>query len=74
MWVVVALVAEGLLWPAERTLQQVVAAREAGGPGADRESGAGDVDAAGLCLRSGLLGLASGVALVGVAVLMVAKP
>ena len=76
VWFVVAMVAEGVLWPAERLLQQVVAAREAGVPDgdgrpADEEAG---TDPAVLCLRSGLLGIALGVALVAVGVLMVAKP
>jgi hypothetical protein len=75
VWFVVAMVAEGVLWPTERRLQQVVAAREAddpvdGPPPVDDDPG----DPAGLCLRSGLAGIALGVALVGVGVLMVAKP
>ena len=79
VWVVVAMIAEGVLWPAERRLQEVVAAREraAGptevppdGPG----SGAPVTDPGALCLRSGLLGMGLAVALVAVAVLMVAKP
>jgi hypothetical protein len=78
VWFVVAMAAEGVLWPAERRLQEVVAAREGGtapggGPGGDA---AGDVpaDAAGLCLRSGALGIGLAVALVAVGVVMVAKP
>ncbi len=76
VWAVVALVAEGVLWPTERRLQEVVATREAtvgtapGGPDGQEPPG----DPAGLCLRSGLLGIGLAVVLVAVAVLMVAKP
>ena len=81
-WVVVAFVAEGVLWPAERRLQGLVAAREslvgAAGSGVaapEGEHGPGPpIDPAGVCLRSGLLGIGMAVALVAVAVLMVAKP
>jgi hypothetical protein len=82
-WVVVALVAEGVLWPDERRLQEVVAAREsAPGTGTGPEGVAAGVpaasgtvtDPAGVCLRSGLVGIGLAVALVAVAVLMVAKP
>lgn len=84
-WVVVACTAEGALWPAERRLQEVVAAVEDGGvtapDGADPPDGAGPPDGPGrrtdpsaLCLRSGLLGIGLAVVLVAVAVLMVAKP
>jgi uncharacterized membrane protein len=76
VWAVVAVAAEAVLWPGERRLQEVVAARVAGdgrppGPvgGVD-----GPEEEAALCLRTGLLGLALAVALVVVAVLMVAKP
>jgi hypothetical protein len=79
LWVVVALVAEGVLWPTERRLQEVVATREAtvgtatvapGGTHGQEPLG----DPAGLCLRSGVLGIGLAVVLVAVAVLMVAKP
>jgi len=71
VWAVVAVIAEAVLWPGERRLQAVVADRSGGPPGegADR-SGA----EAAACLRTGLVGLGLGVALVAVAVLMVAKP
>jgi uncharacterized membrane protein len=76
VWAGVAVAAEAVLWPAERRLQEVVAAR-AGGAG--RTSGPGDAavgppDAAGLCLQAGVVGIALSAALVVVAVLMVAKP
>ena len=71
VWAVVAVVAEAVLWPGERHLQTVVAARSGGSPDEDPDrSGA----QAGSCLRTGLVGLGLGVALVAVAVLMVAKP
>ena len=74
-WFVVAMAAEGALWPAERRLQQVVSARESGVPIDGGAVGDGEpVDPAALCLRSGLLGIGLGVGLVAVAVLMVAKP
>ena len=73
--IVVAMAAEGVLWPAERRLQQVVSARESGVPIDGGAVGDGEpVDPAALCLRSGLLGIGLGVGLVAVAVLMVAKP
>ena len=83
VWVVVAFVGEGVLWPAERRLQGVVATREpvggtATGTGTAAPEGTGGpeapIDPAGVCLRSGLLGIGMAVALVVVAVLMVAKP
>jgi hypothetical protein len=74
VWVVVAMLAEGVLWPAERRLQELVVAREAGSGTQGDGTGAPPVDAGALCLRSGLLGIALAVALVAVAVLMVAKP
>jgi uncharacterized membrane protein len=66
-WIVAAGAAEGLLWPAERSLQRVVGS-EAGGADDDVP------DPDGLCLRSGVLGIGLAVLLVAVAVLMVAKP
>jgi hypothetical protein len=83
-WAVVAMVAEMVLWPAERRLQGMVAAARrdedgvvggsAVGEGVVRE-GAGEPDgAAGLCLQAGVVGLALGVTLVFVGVLMVAQP
>ena len=64
VWVVVAMAAEGMLWPAERSLQRVVASREAADAGAGRVEGVGDeeVDAGALCRRSGALGIGMGVA------------
>ena len=70
-WVVVAVIAEAVLWPGERHLQTVVADRSGGPP----DEGAGRTgEEAAACLRTGLVGLGLGVALVAVAVLMVAKP
>ncbi len=63
-WVVVAMVAEGMLWPTERRLQEVVAT------GGTSDHG----EAKALCLQAGLVGLGSAVALVVISVLMVAKP
>ena len=76
VWVVVAMVAEGVLWPAERRLQEVVVAREsAGTPDAVPADGRDSVaDHGALCLRSGVLGIVLVAALVVVAGLMVAKP
>ena len=90
VWAGVAVVAEAVLWPGERRLQEVVAAARgvgagpdpgvgpAGGPDGGGDAGTGDgVDAdgaPGLCARVGLLGLASGAALVVAGVVMVAKP
>jgi hypothetical protein len=81
-WVVVAFVAEGGLWPAERRLQAEVATREAvdgAGARAPAEADGADgaaptVDPVAVCLRTGLLGIGLAVVLVAVAVLMVAKP
>lgn len=85
-WALVALVAEGTLWPEERRLQSVVAtvvagagSPEEGGTGADDPApdGVGPVDlsvAPGRCMRVGLVGLGLGALLVAVGVLMVAKP
>ena len=71
LWAVIAGVAEAVLWPGERHLQTVVAGHPGGTPDAD-PGRTGDETAA--CLRTGLVGLGLGVALVAVAVLMVAKP
>jgi len=73
------MVAEMVLWPAERRLQGMVATARGdapGGVGDDvvREGAGGPVGAAGLCLQAGVVGLALGVALVFVGVLMVAQP
>ena len=78
-WVVVAFVAEGVLWPAERHLQEVVAARGGDGTPSGTSAVAPDGtesgrDPAGVCLRAGLLGIGMAAVLVAVAVLMVAKP
>ena len=69
MWLVVAVVAEVLLWPAERRLQAAVT--EGLDPGAPGRSGA---LVATLCLRCGLLGVGLVVILVAASFLMVAKP
>ncbi len=80
VWTVVAMAAEGMLWPAERRLQRLVAAREAAvAVGAGAPAGGAAVDEDGsdpvaLCLWAGLLGIGLGATLVAVAVLMVAKP
>jgi hypothetical protein len=73
IWVVIAVVAESVLWPVERQLQEVVVAAS----GEERPAAADPVDpgeAAGWCLKSGVAGIGLGVALVFVGVLMVAKP
>ena len=84
VWVVVALVAEGVLWPAERRLQEVVATRDAAGRDGDRTGRrtGGDgrctrppVDPAGAVPADrACWGSAWPCVLVAVAVLMVAKP
>lgn len=77
VWVVVAMAAEGILWPAERQLQEVVASRAAGGAPADPigpDGGGAPADTEALCLRAGLLGIGLAVALLAAAVVMVAKP
>lgn len=69
-WALVAVVAESVLWPEERRLQEVVAAVTAG-------DGAASPDLAGeaaRCSRTGAIGLGLVVVLVLVGVLMVAKP
>jgi len=71
VWAVVAVVAEAVLWPGERHLQTVVAGWSGGTP--DEDPGRTGQEAA-ACLRTGLVGLGLGVAMVAVAVLMVAKP
>ena len=76
-WAVVAVVAEAVLWPAERRLQEIVASvgPAGGGQPAGTGSPGGDTpDPAALCLRVGVLGLGSGAVLIAVGVLMVAKP
>ena len=70
-WALVAVIAEAVLWPGERHLQTVVAGRTGGGPDGDPGRTAGEAAA---CLRTGLVGVGLGAALVAVAVLMVAKP
>lgn len=65
VWAVVAGVAESVLWPGERRLQDVVA----------REPGAGSNDAAvAACRRVVVVAAGCAVGLVAVAVVMVAKP
>jgi hypothetical protein len=72
-WAAVAVVAEAVLWPHERRLQQAVASADGGGvpDGGQSESGAA-VEAR--CLRAGLVATGCAVTLVAVAVLMAAKP
>ena len=75
-WALVAMVAEGLLWPMERRLQGVVVTRT-GGPAAhaaDPTDSGVVADPPALCLRAGLLGMGLGAVLVAVAVVMAAKP
>jgi uncharacterized membrane protein len=76
VWAAVAIAAESVLWPAERRLQEVVAARGTGdGQDPGPVDGAGGLhEVTGLCLRTGAMGLALAAALVVVAVVMVAKP
>jgi len=75
-WAAVAVVAEAVLWPHERRLQQAVASTDGVGDGVvpdagHSESGA-EVEAR--CLRAGLVATGCAVTLVAVAVLMAAKP
>ena len=77
IWAVVAVVAEAVLWPAERRLQAVVADRAGALPEpmpatADVRRAVG-ADAA-RCLQAGLVGIGLGAALVAVGFMMVAKP
>ena len=73
-WALVAVAAEGALWPEERRLQAVVASLAAGEHASD-DDGSVDVEgASGRCLRTGLTGVGLGAVLVAVGVLMVAKP
>ena len=89
-WALVALAAEGALWPEERRLQVVVATlgNGAGGvgdeaivaevpPAVDGNGATDPVDptgAPGRCLRAALVGTGLSAVLVAVGVLMVAKP
>ncbi len=77
IWAVVAVVAEAVLWPGERTLQSVVADRAGALPEPTRatadESRPVGADAA-RCLQAGLVGIGLGAALVAVGFLMVVKP
>jgi hypothetical protein len=84
IWAVIAVAAEAVLWPGERHLQEMVAARSAmsstpssdgtvvGGSTADDQGPTPDDGAR--CLQAGLVGLGLGVALVAVGFMMVAKP
>ena len=74
VWAIVAMVAETVLWPAERRLQGVVATAGGAEPVAAADGSGQPVDSARLCLQAGLVGLALGVALVFVGILMVAQP
>jgi uncharacterized membrane protein len=84
-WAVVAVVAEAVLWPEERRLQEVVAqvgtapAGDGAGSdgddaGPDRHGGRWWGGVAGRCVRAGVLGIGLATALVALGVLMVAKP
>jgi len=84
-WAVVAIAAEAVLWPTERRLQRVVAARTGAVHGPSGEAPADGVtatsrehggvgDPSSLCLQAGLLATGLGALLVAVAVLMAAKP
>jgi uncharacterized membrane protein len=69
LWLVAAVVAESLLWPAERRLQAAVA------DGVDPGSPHRSVELQGLlCLRAAATGAGILVCLVAATVLMVAKP
>jgi hypothetical protein len=74
-WAAVAVVAEAVLWPHERRLQQAVASA-GGGDGVDPDGGRSESGAAveARCLRAGLVASGCAVTLVAVAVLMAAKP
>jgi hypothetical protein len=74
VWAVVAMVAESVLWPAERRLQGVVAVASGDDRSAADVGTVDRVDAVGWCLRAGVVGLGLGAALVFAGVLMVAKP
>jgi hypothetical protein len=65
-WAAVAMVAEGILWPTERRLQEVVSSG-----GAPPEQG---WDPEVLCLQAGVVALGLAVVLVVISVVMVAKP
>ncbi len=85
-WSVVAVLAEAVLWPAERRLQEAVSrlgrsavaeeVEDVAGEDVSGDAGSGPPasGAQGLCLRTGVLGLGLGVVLVAAGVLMVAKP
>ena len=72
LWVGVAVVAEGLLWPAERRLQEIVA-QETRAPEPAALATAAPVPAA-LCTRVAVVSAALSMVLVAAAVVMVAKP
>jgi hypothetical protein len=77
-WIVVAMAAEGILWPLERRLQKVVATGVSPSDPTDPASLSGReelrADPGALCLQAGLTGIGLAVALVAISLLMVAKP
>jgi len=76
-WATVAVVAEAVLWPHERRLQQAVASGvDGGGDGVVPDAGQREWGTAveARCLRAGLVATGCAVTLVAVAVLMAAKP
>jgi len=72
VWAAVAVVAEALVWPGERVLQEVVGALGSGAVGDGPVDAPGDVRDR--CLAVALAGFGCAAALVAVAVVMVAKP
>jgi len=74
-WAAVAVVAEAVLWPHERRLQQAVASADLG-EGVVHDAGQSEPEAEveARCLRAGLVATGCAVTLVAVAVLMAAKP
>ena len=76
-WAAVAVVAEAVPWPHERSLQQAVASGvDGGGDGVVHDAGQSEPEAEveARCLRAGLVATGCAVTLVAVAVLMAAKP
>ncbi len=72
LWIGVAVVAEGLLWPAERRLQEFVA-QDTGAP-EHAAPGSGGKEPAALCTRVVVVSAALSAVFVAAAVVMVAKP
>ncbi len=71
LWAGVAVVAEAVLWPAERRLQEIVSRHTAAPEPAAREE---DDEAAPLCSRVAVVSAVLSLVLVATAVVMVAKP